>query len=106
MRRSPQLDKALLLLSDPARPGWVVVDAWAVRGRRVAFRTQSGQFPNTPETCEIDRLAKVLSRSANDVVRELRACSKSPAEPSLQTRLQLAIKERERIKALRQFLAR
>lgn len=103
MRRSPQLDKALLLLSNPARPGWIVADAWALRGQ-VVFRTQSGQRPNPVEQCGLDQLAELLGRSVEEVVRELRACSKPAPEPDLQARLQQARKERQIIQALKQFL--
>lgn len=103
MRRSPRLDKALLLLSDPARPGWVVADAWAVRCGRVAFRTQGGQYPNPAETCEIAQLAELLGQTVEEVVRELRACSKSEPDLDLQARLQIAKRERKRIQELQRF---
>ena len=103
MRLSHKLEKALLFLSDPARPGWVVADAWAIRSRDVAFRTQSGQRPNTPEKVSLGRLAELLRQSPTDVLRQLRACSKPVAEADLQTRLQLAREERNRIQSLQQF---
>jgi hypothetical protein len=103
MRLSPKLEKALLFLSDPARPGWVVADAWAIRSKEVAFRTQSGQRPNSPEKVSVDHLADLLDLRPADVLRQLRACSRPTPEPDLQTRLQLARAERARIQALQQF---
>ncbi len=103
MRLKPRVEKALLFLSDPARPGWVVVDAWAVRSGAVVFRTQSGQLPNHPETVSLSHLAALLGQSPADVLRELRTCSKPSPEPDLLKRLDLARKERTRIQALQQF---
>lgn len=103
MRLSPKLEKALLFLSDPARPGWVVADAWAIRSSEVVFRTQSGQLPNRPEITPLKQLADLLGQSPPDVVRELRASNQPTVEPDLQTRFQLAKKERRQLQALQQF---
>lgn len=82
MRLKPRIEKALLFLSDLARLGWVVVDAWAVRSGAVVFRTQSGQLPNRPEIVSLSHLAALLGLSPAVILRKLRTSSKPSPEPA------------------------
>ena len=101
MRIDKKLDRALIYISSDKTHAFVVESVYVIRGEKVVFRTQGGQWPNKPERTLLQVLAQVLDQPIDELKGRIRACNAPlPAEPSLKARLDSRRAERERMKKL------